>query len=225
MISQPGDRLIAPSLDLVRDLAQLVKIESIKPHNPVIVSKIPQPWQLLGTGNYAAVFVCPEYPDFVVKIYASGRSGWAEEVQVYEQLGYHESFSECSYAADNWLILKRLYGVTLYDCLHQGIKIPPKVIRDIDSALEYARSKGLTPHDVHGRNVMMFENKGLVVDISDFLDSSPCWAWQDLKKAYNWFYQPLLSWHSLPLPYVFLDGIRTIYRYYRIISGKYSRSN
>lgn len=220
MISQPSDRSSIPSLDLVRELARLVKIESIKPHNPVVVSHIPQPWRLLGTGNYAAVFVRPEYPDVVVKIYASGRSGWAEEVQVYDKLGDRESFSQCFDAADNWLILKRLHGVTLYDCLHQGIKIPPKVIQDIDSALEYARSRGLTPHDVHGRNVMMFEGKGLVVDVSDFLDSSPCWAWQDLKKAYNWFYKLLLSWHSLPLPYVFLDGIRTVYRYYRFISRK-----
>ena len=220
MISQPSDRFRLTSIDLVRELARLVEIESIKPHNPVIVSHIPQPWQLLGTGNYAAVFVRPEYPDVVVKIYASGREGWAEEVRVYQKLGYHESFSQCFDAADNWLILKRLYGITLYDCLHQGIKITPKVIQDIDLVLEYARSKGLTPHDVHGRNVMMFEDRGLVVDISDFLDSSPCWAWQDLKKAYDWFYKPVLSWHSLPLPYVFLDGIRTIYRYYRIISRK-----
>ncbi|MCC0179040.1 serine/threonine protein kinase [Waterburya agarophytonicola K14] len=218
MISQQRDRdrFLLPSLYIVRELANTVKIKSIQPHNPVIVSHIPQSWQLLGTGNYAAVFIHAEYPDIVVKIYASGRSGWAEEVAVYKQLGYHDSFSQCFQAADNWLILKRLHGVTLYDCLHQGIKIPRQVIQEINSALEYAKSRGLTPHDVHGRNVMMSaEGKGLVVDISDFLDSSPCWAWKDLNKAYYWIYQPLLSWHPLPLPYSILDGVRAIYRVYR----------
>lgn len=210
-----SDRSTLPPLDLVHQLASRVKIESINPHNPVQVTQTPSPWQLLGAGNYAAVFTHPHYQDVVIKIYASGRSGWTEEVEVYNRLGYHQSFSQCFYAEDNWLILKRLYGVTLYDCMHLGLKISKHVIQDIDRALDYAKSKGLNPHDVHGRNVMMFEGKGLVVDISDFLDLSPCRAWQDLKRAYYWLYQPLISWHHLPLPYWLLDGIRGSYRYYR----------
>lgn len=210
-----SDRPILPPLDLVRELVQEVKIVSILPYNPVEVTGIPDPWQLLGTGNYAAVFVHPDYQDVVVKIYGVGRSGWAEEVAVYERLGEHPAFAQCFHAEPNWLILKRLYGMTLYDCLHLGRKIPQQVIQDIDLALDYAGSRSLTPHDVHGRNVMMSEGKGLVVDISDFLDSSPCWAWQDLKRAYYWFYLPLLSWHSLSIPYWLLDGVRSLYRFYR----------
>ena len=217
MISQHGDRFQLPPLDLVKNLAQGVKIESINPHNPVRVADTPPPWELLGMGNYAAVFTHSDHPDIVVKIYASGRSGWVEELEVYNRLGYHPSFSQCLHAEDNWLILKRLYGLTLYDCMHLGLKIPQQVIQDIDLALEYARSKGLTPHDVHGRNVMMSEGKGLVVDISDFLDSSPCRAWQDLQTAYYWLYRPLFSWHRLSIPYWFLDGVRSLYRYYRRI--------
>jgi hypothetical protein len=215
MSLQSSDRSNLPPLDLVHKLAARAKIESINPHDPVQVTQTPSPWQLLGAGNYAAVFTHPNYQDVVIKVYASGRSGWAEEVEVYKRLGYHQSFSQCFYAEDNWLILKRLYGVTLYDCMHQGLKIPKQVIQDIDRALDYAKSKGLNPHDVHGRNVMMSEGKGLVVDISDFLDLSPCRAWQDLKRAYYWLYRPLISWHHLPLPYWLLDGIRGIYRYYR----------
>jgi hypothetical protein len=210
-----ANHLILPPFDLVQQLAAKVKIESINPYNPVKVFYLPQPWQLLGTGNYAAVFTHPNYQDIVIKIYAPGRSGWAEEVQVYNRLGYHPSFSQCFDAEDNWLILKRLHGVTLYDCMHQGLKIPQQIIQDIDQALDYAKSKGLNPHDVHGRNVMMSEGRGLVVDISDFLDLSPCRAWQDLKLAYYWLYRPLISWHHLPVPYWLLDGIRSLYRFYR----------
>lgn len=212
-----------PPINLVYELTNQVKIESINPYNPVVVNYLPQPWQLIGTGNYAAVFTHPNYPETVIKIYAVGRLGWTEEVEVYQRLGVHQAFSQCFYAEDNWLVLKRLHGVTLYDCLHLGLKIPPQVIQDIDLALDYAKSKGLTPHDVHGRNVMMSEGKGLVVDISDFLDHSPCHAWKDLKKAYYSLYQPLFSWYHLPVPYWFLDGIRGIYRFYRLLLAVITR--
>ncbi len=204
-----------PPLEIVKNLVNVVNIESIEPHNPVQVAQIPQPWQLLGTGNYAAVFNHPDYQDIVVKIYASGREGWEEEVEVYRRLGHHPAFSQCFYAEPNWLILKRIHGITLYDCLHLGITIPRQVIKDIDQALDYAKSKSLTPHDVHGRNLMMGKNQGLVVDVSDFLKSSPCWAWQDLKKAYYCLYLPLFSWHQLSVPYWCLDKIRSGYRFYR----------
>ena len=215
MLPNQSDRFPLPPMEIVKQLVDTAKIESLNPHNPVKVSQTPQPWQLLGTGNYAAVFNHPHYKDFVVKIYAPGRPGWEEEVEVYRRLGTHQAFSQCFSAESDWLILKRIYGITLYDCVHQGLKIPRQVIEDIDLALEYAKSKGLTPHDVHGRNVMMSQGKGLVVDVSDFLDSSPCRAWEDLKKAYYCLYLPLLSWHRLPVPHWILDGIRGGYRFYR----------
>lgn len=223
MISQSSDRFKLPPIEAVKKLVDTVKIESIDTHNPVVVAYTPQPWQLLGTGNYAGVFEHPNYDRVVVKIYAPGRSGWREEVEVYRRLGYHQAFSQCFYAEPNWLVLKRLNGVTLYDCLHLGLRIPRQVIKDIDLALEYAISKGLTPHDVHGRNVMMFEGQGLVVDVSDFLNSSSCWAWKDLKRAYYWLYQPLFSWHRLPVPYWTLDKVRSIYRFYRSLTSVRAR--
>ncbi len=209
-----------------QDLAQLIEsihqellpnlqIESIDPCNPVIVHQVLEPWQLLGTGNYAGVFYHSDYSDLVVKIYASGRLGWEEELEVYRRLGSHSAFSECFYAENNFLILKRLYGVTLYDCMHRGLQIPQQVIEDIDRALEYASSCELYPHDVHGRNVMMLNGRGLVVDVSDFLKQEPCLAWKDLKKAYYWLYLPLFSWHRLPVPYFVLDLVRTSYRFLR----------
>lgn len=199
-----------------QELLPTLKIESLDPHNPVVVHHVSTSWQLLGTGNYAAVFYHPNYPDLVVKIYAPGRLGWTEELEVYRRLGSHPAFSECFYAEEGLLLLKRLYGVTLYDCMHQGLKIPKQVIKDIDRALKYARGKGLYPHDVHGRNVMMSEERrGLVVDVSDFLHQEPCLAWEHLKKAYYWLYLPFFSWHRLRVPYFVLDIVRTSYRLFR----------
>lgn len=197
---------------IYQQLLPSLQIESVNPHNPIKVNYLPQPWELLGAGNYAVVVYHPDYPDSVVKIYAPGRPGYEEEVEVYRRLGSHRAFSECFYAKDDFLILKRLYGTTLYDCMHLGLPIPKQVIRDIDEALNYAQNQGLQPHDVHGRNVMMHEGRGLVVDISDFLHVETCSKWNDLKKAYYWFYLPVLYPLRLRVPKSALNIIRKSYR-------------
>lgn len=190
------------------------QIESVDPHDPIKVRHLPHPWKLLGAGNYAAVVCHPEYPDVVVKIYAPGRPGFEEEVEVYRRLGSHPAFSECFYAQNGFLILKRLYGITLYDSIQRGLRIPKQVILEIDRALEYARMRGLYPHDVHGRNVMMHEGRGFVVDISDFLHEEKCAKWDNLKRAYYWLYRPILSPLKLRIPYFLLDAVRKSYRFF-----------
>jgi hypothetical protein len=189
-----------------------LEIQSQNPDNPVVPKYIPQPWELLGCGNYAAVLCHPDYPDRIIKIYAPGRPGIQEEAEVYQRLGHHPAYSECYHVGDNFLILRRLYGITLYDSLHRGQRIPKSVIQEIDRALEYARQKGLRPHDVHGRNVMMSGQTGLVVDVSDFLKKEDCGAWRDLRRAYYWFYRPLISPLRLKVPYSIIDLIRVTYR-------------
>nr|WP_199306925.1 serine/threonine protein kinase [Pseudanabaena sp. FACHB-2040] len=208
---------------IYKELLPKLQIDSIDAHNPVVVHTVPVPWQLLGTGNYAAVLCHPDYPDLVVKIYAPNRSGFEEEVEVYRRLGSHPAFSECLHAGENFLVLKRLYGVTLYDCMQRGLRIPRWIIQDIDQALEYARERGLYPHDVHGKNVMMAEGRGLVVDVSDFLHKETCSKWNDLKRAYYWFYLPILSPLRLRLPYWLLDLVRHSYRFFCRLNQRQSR--
>lgn len=192
-----------------------VSLESVRPHDPIEVHYIPAPWQLLGTGNYAAVFAHPDYSDQVVKIYAPNRPGFEDEVEVYRRIGSHPAFSQCFYAQDDFLILKRLRGVTLFDCLHQRLRIPVQVIVDIDRALDYTRSQGLNPRDVHGKNVMMHEGRGLVVDISDFLEEGLGSARTDFKKFYYWIYRPFLSPARICIPLGILNFSRRAYRWLR----------
>jgi hypothetical protein len=92
------------------------------------------------------------------------------------------------------------------------LRIPSQVIRDIDRALDYARKQELHPHDVHGRNVMMAEGQGLVVDVSDFLNQEECGAWEDLRRAYYWIYRPIFYPLGLKVPYALLDLLRASYR-------------
>ena len=198
-----------------QELLPKLRIESADPHHPVLVHHVPEPWRLLGAGNYAAVLFHPDHPEAVVKIYAPGRPGFEAEVEVYRRLGEHPAYSRCLHAGDHYLVLKRLRGINLYDCVHRGLPIPEQVIRDIDNALAYAQSRGLHPHDVHGKNVMMHDGRGLVVDVSDFLEEEDCSKWRDLKKAYYRFYRPILMPLKLRVPYAVLDFTRIGYRFLR----------
>jgi hypothetical protein len=196
-----------------------LRVESTDPYEPVKVYMLPEPWRVAGTGNYAVVVAHPYYPDWVVKIYAPGRSGWYKEKAVYQGLGQHPSFSWCPYASDPYLILKRMKGQTLYDCIKRGIRIPERVILDIDEALEYARSRGLVPQDLHAKNVMMDRGRGKVLDVSDFLEPSTCKMWDDFKLSYYKLYKPFMPRKPLPIPEAILNSVRKIYRKVRKTQG------
>lgn len=190
-------------------------IRSVHPRDPIKVVSVPKPWRVVGVGNYAAVLMHPEQPEKVVKVYAAGRHGLSEEVEVYRRLGRHPAYSECYDAGETFLVLRRLNGVTLFDALRRGIRIPEQVIKDIDDALDYARKRGLNPHDVHGKNVMMVEGRGVVADVSDFLKQERCIMWNDLKRAYYAIYKPLLQRHPIPIPQPLLNAVRKGYRLIR----------
>ena len=86
---QPSQAIQTLVEKINQDLRPQARLRSVKPHDPVEVQHLPQPWQLLGTGNYAAVFAHPDYPELVVKIYAPGRPGFEAEVEVYRRIGSH----------------------------------------------------------------------------------------------------------------------------------------
>lgn len=201
-----------------RELLPGLRIRSVSTRDPVVVEHAPEPWRVLGSGNFAAVLRHLAYPGLVVKVYAPGRPGFEAEVEVYRRLGEHPAYSRCLHAADGFLVLRLMHGTTLYDCVHRGIPIPEGVIRDIDAALDYARGRGLHPHDVHGRNVMMQDGRGVVVDVSDFLDDEDCTKWADLKTAYRRFYRPVLRPLRLRVPYWVLDLVRAGYRLFRRVA-------
>jgi hypothetical protein len=213
----PGADTSLPALlqRIEEQLLPELQLHSADPHDPVRVLAIPDPWHVLGCGNYASVLHHPHHPELVVKVYAPGRPGLEAEAEVYRRIGVHPAFSRCFHASDRFLVLRRLQGITLYDCLRRGIPIPLQAIEDVDAAVIYARSRGLHGHDVHGRNVMLHGGRGLVVDISDFLNPEPCRAWRDLRWAYHVFYRPLIGPLGLRAPGPLLDGVRKGYRLVR----------
>lgn len=193
-----------------------IELISETPFDPIVVKNHSKTWNLIGNGNYAAVFAHDANPDLVVKVYGRNPDELKKEISVYKKLGYHQSFSKLHAFGERYLVLKKLEGITLFNALIKGIKIPESVIRDIDNGLAYARSVGLNPFDVHGKNVVMNkEGRGYIVDISDFYKSGYCSKWDDLKKAYKKIYQPWISkWHP-PIPFFIVDGVRKGYRLYK----------
>ena len=107
--------------------------------------------------------------------------------------------------------------INLFDAVVKGIRIPESVIKDVDEGIAYARSVGLNPFDVHGKNVVMSEGRGYIVDVSDFYKQGKCRKWDDLKKAYHKIYLPFLYKYHPPIPFFIVNSVRKGYRLYRKI--------
>jgi hypothetical protein len=187
------------------------------PYDPIIVKNFSNTWKTIGSGNYAGVFLHQSNPKWVVKVYGRKPEELTKEVEVYKKLGDHPSFSSLIDYGDNYLILKRIDGVNLFDAVVKGIRIPESVIQDVDEGIEYARSVGLNPFDVHGRNVVMSDGRGYIVDVSDFYKQGKCRKWDDLKKAYYKIYIPFILKYHPPIPFSVVNSVRKGYRLYRKI--------
>ncbi|WP_018664649.1 hypothetical protein [Heyndrickxia acidiproducens] len=204
-------------------LVEKILLESKNPHDPVIVKNIPDGWKCIETGNYAAVFSHATCPGLAVKVIRENTEALKKEAKVYKQLGDHPAYSKCFYHGPNYLVLKKLKGITLYDAIAKGIRIPASVIGDINEALLFARKSGLNPYDVHAKNVMMKDGRGYVVDVSDFYKEGKDEKWDDFVKAYQKIYLKTLYKHPVKIPYKVLNFIRHAYRFYKNLKHKRSQ--
>ncbi|MDR7076240.1 putative Ser/Thr protein kinase [Neobacillus niacini] len=199
------------------ELLPNINLTTEGPFEPIIVKNFSNTWKTIGSGNYAGVFLHQANPKWVVKVYGRKPEDLKKEVEVYKKLGNHESFSSLIDHGDNYLILKRIDGINLFDAVVKGIRIPKSVIKDVDKGITYARSVGLNPFDVHGKNVVMSEGRGYIVDVSDFYKQGKCRKWDDLKKAYHKIYLPFLYKFHPPIPFFIVNSVRKGYRLYRKI--------
>jgi hypothetical protein len=199
------------------ELLPNIQLSTEDPFDPIIVRNFSNTWKTIGSGNYAGVFLHQSNPNWVVKVYGRKPEDLKKEVDVYKKLGKHESFSSLIDYGDNYLILRRIDGMNLFDAVVKGIRIPESVIRDVDEGIAYARSVGLNPFDVHGKNVVMSNGRGYIVDVSDFYKQGKCRKWDDLKKAYYKIYLPLINKYHPPIPFFIVNSVRRGYRLYRKI--------
>lgn len=202
------------------ELLPYINLRAENIFDPIKVNNQSRSWKVVGSGNYAAVFDHDSKPEWVVKVYGRNHEEIKKEIEVYKKIGHHEAYSTLYAFGENYLVLKRLEGITLFNAVIKGIPIPKSVISDIDEALLYAKSVGLNPFDVHGKNVVMDGNRGYIVDISDFHKKGYCSKWIDLKKAYDKIYRPFIYPFHPPIPFFIVDAVRKSYRKYKRIKSK-----
>jgi len=59
---------------------------------------------------------------------------------------------------------------------------------------------------MHGRKLMLHRGRGLIMDISDFLNPAPCRALLEPRWAYQWIYRPVIAPKGMRAPAPLLNG-------------------
>lgn len=184
-----------------KDFASLSKLTVLShPNNQqVIVEGDLQGLKCIGLGTDAAVFQSTTSPKFAYKLYAQDKlNKVAIEADVYRKLGESSFFTTCYTSYDRHLVLGYETGITLYDCVLQGIHIPYQVVKDVENAIDYARSKGLNPRDIHLKNILLQDDRAKILDVSEYALPGNDYRWEHLKKGYDEYYH-LIDGNSVPL--------------------------
>src|SRR5690606_36648809 len=132
-----------------------IKVIANPDNEPVSIEGIADGFRCIGVGTDAAVFQFLEVPKYAFKIYAENKQDKLEaEAKVYAQIGSSPYFSSSYGLTDRLLVIKSEEGLTLFDCLLQGVHVPKLVMEDVEEARNYIRQMGLNPRDIHLKNIL-----------------------------------------------------------------------
>lgn len=205
-----------------QEIAKLLSAINVVAHpnnEPVTIEGITEGFRCIGVGTDAAVFQFLEAPEYAFKLYAEGKEGKLDaEAKVYDEIGSSFYFSTCYGATDRMLAIKYEHGITLFDCLLQGIHVPEQVIADVEEARDYIRKIGLNPRDIHLKNILLQNGRAKLLDVSEYIKQGNDFRWEHLKKAYEEYY-PIID--SKPMPFWLLDTIRKWYHHWNRYSSSF----
>ncbi|MFC4775172.1 serine/threonine protein kinase [Paenibacillus sp. GCM10023252] len=196
-------------------LRQIAVIGNEK-NKPVILTGQPEQYGLIciGIGTDAAVFTHPSTPGYAYKMYSElALEKKKLESMVYERLQGIPYFPQCYGEGDRYLILSYEPGVTLHECLTEGIPVPDQVIHDVEEARTLVRSRGLNPRDIHLKNVLLQNGRGKVIDVSEYVQEGNDNRWSMLLWAHRNLYPYMLG---KKVPEWLLHAIK---QGYRLLSG------
>ncbi|MYL35629.1 serine/threonine protein kinase [Pontibacillus yanchengensis] len=166
-----------------------ITVSSNDNNEPVTIQSVPEDIKCIGIGTDAAVFQSVDEPLYAYKLYARDKvSKLKVEEEIYKRLGNSNFFSWCYDSYDNLLVLQYEEGLTLFDCLLQGIHIPKQVVNDVEEAREYVREKGLNPRDIHLKNILLQNGRAKIIDVSEYVQPGDDFRWNHLKRAYEEYY-------------------------------------
>ena len=197
--------------DIAKDSLSKITVSSNPNNEPVTISGGAKDLKCIGVGTDAAVFQSIHAPAYVFKKYAKNKIDKVKvEAGVYQIIDDSSFFSTCFAVYDEYLVLSYEEGMTLFDCVLQGIHIPEQVINDVEDAREYVRNKGLNPRDIHLKNILLQNGRAKILDVSEYIQPGNDFRWEHLKKGYEQYYH-LIDGHSVP--YWLVNTVRKWYNH------------
>ncbi|WP_421385088.1 serine/threonine protein kinase [Bacillus salacetis] len=198
--------MVAEWQEIIPQINKLV-IKANPNNEPVSIDGSADGLVLAGTGTDAAVFRSLLLPHLAFKVYADEKCGKkAVEEYVYDRLGTSPYFSKKIGSGENFLVLSYEEGTTLYDCLLQGISIPLNVINEVEEAREHIRNQGLNPRDMHLKNILLYEGKVKIIDVSEYIQPGNDHRWEYLRRGYEQYYRYI---DGKPVPSWLAETVRT----------------
>ena len=191
------------------DIISQVTVYSTEDNDPVTIKTATQDVRCIGIGTDAAVFTLDTLPGYAFKVYSDMAIEKKDaEADVYERLRGSDFFPHYYGKGDKYIVISYESGITLLDCLLQGIPVPEQVILDVEKAREFVRSKGLNPRDIHLKNVLMQDGRAKVLDVSEYVKEGDDKRWEHLVWAYHTFYSGI---SEVKVPSWILDTIKKWY--------------
>lgn len=196
-----------------------IKVTASIDNAPVMIEGAAEGYFCIGVGTDAAVFQSLSAPQFAYKVYAEGKRDKLEaEAEVYARIGSSPYFPICHGIIDGLLVLDYEEGLTLFDCLLQGVRVPEQAIRDVEDARHYIRQIGLNPRDIHLKNILLQDGRAKLLDVSEYVKPGNDFRWEHLKKTYDEYY-PVID--GKPVPFWLLDTIRKWYHHWNRYSSSF----
>ncbi|TFE00117.1 protein kinase family protein [Jeotgalibacillus sp. R-1-5s-1] len=167
--------------------------------------------ECIGIGRSAAAFRI-KGKDLVVKVFFPEFESIAqEEAEIYSLLSDSHFYPSIYDSGPNYLVIDYVEGKTFFTCLTDGTFIKKRYVEEVDEALEVARNAGLTPSDVHLRNMIVLPDDHVkLIDLARFRqlkeDDS---QWDDLKGGWPLYSRP---WFPKKIPAFLLNRIAFIYK-------------
>ncbi|WP_440272963.1 serine/threonine protein kinase [Ferdinandcohnia sp. SAFN-114] len=195
--------------EIAFDSLSKITVLSNPNNEPVTIIGDADDLNCIGVGTDAAVFQSINAPEYAFKKYAKNKVAKVKaEVNVYQILGESRFFSKCFASEDHYLVLSYEEGITLYDCILQGIHIPKQVVEDVEDARDYVRNKGLNPRDIHLKNILLQNGRAKIIDVSEYIQPGNDFRWEHLKKGYEEYYHMI---DGKAVPFWVVDTVRKWY--------------